>query len=78
MIERSAVSIAAILMTVVAGTAAAAPLVPPSEQPGRERERFTPQPLDRFMQPTQPAEPLLRWDCDPRRKPRGGKRNGRC
>jgi hypothetical protein len=49
----------------LAGTAAnAAPnVVPPSEQPGRERYRFEPSPLDRFMQPSQPAGPLLRWDC---------------
>ena len=34
---------------VVAGTAA--PLVPSGDLPGRERYRFTPSPLDRFMQP---------------------------
>jgi hypothetical protein len=45
----------------------AAPLVPPSDLPGRERYRFTPSPLDRFMQPTPRVKPLLRWDCDPRR-----------
>jgi hypothetical protein len=57
-----------------ASAAAAAPLVPPSEQPGRERYRFEPSPLDRFMQPQAPAEPLIRWQChDPatsRTKPR--------
>ena len=42
----------------------AAPLVPPSDLPGRERYRFTPSPLDRFMQPTPRVKPLLRWDCD--------------
>jgi hypothetical protein len=47
--------------------AGAAPLVPPSDLPGRERYRFTPSPLDRFMQPTPHAKPLLRWDCDQRR-----------
>ncbi|MFL6823852.1 MAG: hypothetical protein ACJ8FA_14935 [Xanthobacteraceae bacterium] len=45
----------------------AAPLVPPSDLPGRERYRFTPSPLDRFMQPTPRVKPLLRWDCDQRR-----------
>ena len=40
--------IAAVLL--FAGTAAAAPLVPPSDQAGRERYRFEPSPLDRFMQ----------------------------
>src|SRR5437899_8678123 len=36
---------------VVAGIPAgnAAPLVPPGDQPGRERYRFTPSPLERFM-----------------------------
>jgi hypothetical protein len=47
--------------------AAAAPLVPPSDLPGRERYRFTPTPLDRFMQPIPREKPLLRWDC---RQPR--------
>jgi hypothetical protein len=51
------------LILLLAGTAAAAPLVPPSEQPGRERYRFEPSPLDRFMQPQAPAEPLIRWQC---------------
>jgi hypothetical protein len=44
----------------------AAPLVPPSDLPGRERYRFTPSPLDRFMQPNPPTKPLLRWDCGQR------------
>jgi hypothetical protein len=44
----------------------AAPLVPPSDLPGRERYRFTPSPLDRFMQPTPRVKPLLRWDCGQR------------
>jgi hypothetical protein len=52
----------------------AAQLVPPSDQAGRERYRFTPSPLDRFLQPAPPAKPLLRWDCEPsgpsRAKPR--------
>jgi hypothetical protein len=70
-------------MLLVAGlsTAQAAPNVPPGEQPGRERERFTPSPLDRFMQPSQPAEPLIRSDCDdrgPSRPQRRSKRNKDC
>ena len=55
--------IAAILLVCGVSAAEAAPLVPPSDQAGRERYRFTPSPLDRFMQPTQPTEPLMRWDC---------------
>ena len=59
----------AVMLLLAAGVAAAeaGPLVPPSDQPGRERYRFTPSPLDRFMQPNPPARPLLRWDCGERR-----------
>ena len=52
--------IAAILVLAGTSAAAAAPLVPPSDQSGRERYRFTPSPLDRFMEPNPPAKPLLR------------------
>ncbi|MEA2944745.1 MAG: hypothetical protein QOI40_75 [Alphaproteobacteria bacterium] len=58
--------IAAMVLIAGLSVAQAAPNVPPGEQPGRERERFTPSPLDRFMQPSQPAEPLIRFDCDAR------------
>ena len=58
-------------------TAASAPLVPPSDQAGRERYRFTPSPLDRFMEPSPPAKPLLRWDCDGRQSQRGKARSRR-
>ena len=67
-------------LVLFAGTAAAAPLVPPSDQAGRERYRFEPSPLDRFMQPNPPPKPLLRWDCDQRAsrgKPRS-RRNRNC
>jgi len=73
--------IATILLIVGAAAADAAPLlVPPSDQAGRERYRFEPSPLDRFMQPRAPAKPLLRWDCDERAwrgKPRS-RRNQNC
>jgi hypothetical protein len=59
--------IAVILLIAGIPAADAAPLVPPGDQPGRERERFTPSPLDRFMQPNPRVKPLLRWDCDQRR-----------
>ena len=59
--------IAALVLLAGTSAAAAAPLlVPPSDQAGRERYRFEPSPLDRFMQPRAPAKPLLRWDCDER------------
>ena len=70
--------IAAIVLLAGASAAAAAPLVPPSDQAGRERYRFEPSPLDRFMQPTPPPKPLLRWDCDGRTwrsKPRSRRPN---
>jgi hypothetical protein len=74
-------AIAVILLIVATPAAYAAPLVPPSDQPGRERYRFEPSPLDRFIEPRPPAKPLLRWDCDERgarrAKPRS-RRNPNC
>ena len=60
-----------VALLAITSAAAAAPLVPPSDLPGRERYRFEPSPLDRFMQPAPPAKPLLRWDCEPRGAWRG-------
>ena len=59
-------SAAVILLIAGIAAAEAAPLVPSGDLPGRERYRFTPSPLDRFMQPTPPAKPLLRWKCGER------------
>jgi hypothetical protein len=69
--------IAAILLLASTASAAAAPLVPPSDQAGRERYRFTPSPLDRFMEPNPPPKPLLRWHCDERQSWRGKARSRR-
>ena len=44
-------STAVILLIAGIAAAEAAPLVPSGDLPGRERYRFTPSPLDRFMQP---------------------------
>jgi hypothetical protein len=63
-------SIAGIVLIAGAAAATAAPLVPSGDLAGRERYRFTPSPLDRFMQPSPRVEPLLRWDCGPRRPSR--------
>jgi hypothetical protein len=63
--------ITAVALLAITSAVAAGPLVPPSDLPGRERYRFEPSPLDRFMQPRPPAKPLLRWDCDPRGAWRG-------
>ena len=66
--------IAALLLVAGLSAAEAAPNVPSSELPGRERERFTPSPLDRFMQPIRPTEPLDRWECDDRGSSRSQRR----
>ncbi len=69
------------ILLLAGASAAAAQLVPPSDQAGRERYRFEPSPLDRFMQPAAPVKPLLRWDCgqsgSARAKPRF-RRNPNC
>jgi hypothetical protein len=73
--------IVVILLLVLTSATYAAPLVPPSDQPGRERYRFEPSPLDRFIEPRPPAKPLLRWDCDERGARRGkpySRRNRNC
>jgi hypothetical protein len=49
-------AIAGLLLAAGLSVAAAAPLVPSSELPGRERERFTDSPVERFMRPG-PFEP---------------------
>jgi hypothetical protein len=69
-------AIAAILVFAGLSAGNAAPAVPSSDLPGRERFRFEPSPLDRFMQPNQQREPLLRWECDDR-SPRSKQRSRR-
>ena len=64
--------IAGILLVAGVSAAVAAPAIPSSELPGRDRQRFNVSPVERFMQPTQQAEPLIRWQCD-ERKPRSSK-----
>jgi hypothetical protein len=51
-------------------TADAAPNIPPSELPGRERYRFQESPLDRFLQPGAPQQtkPVWRWECQSKAK----------
>jgi hypothetical protein len=58
--------VAIVLLVAGVPAAEAAPLVPSGDLPGRERYRFTPSPLERFMQPNPPTRPLLRWDCGSR------------
>jgi hypothetical protein len=49
------------LLATVTSVMAASPTIPSSAMPGRERERFTPSPVERFMQPrAQPAPKVVR------------------
>jgi hypothetical protein len=50
--------------------AAAQPRIPPSEMPGRERERFTDSPVERFMRPGPQAAPPVVDTTRPPRKPK--------
>ncbi len=66
-----------IAVMLAAGFAFAAPNIPASELPGRERQRFLETPIDRYMDPLakpRNAEPLLRWKCDNYKPPRQGRR----
>ena len=67
------------LLVSCATPAVAQPRIPSSEMPGRERERFTDSPFERFRKPQpqiklQSADPLPRIEGarkkSPRRKPR--------
>jgi len=62
----------AMLLTAMSVGADAAPNIPSSELPGRERQRFQESPIDRFTQPTQKDAPLWQWECD-RPKAKGRK-----
>jgi len=50
----------------LAGIAAAAAAlnISSSELPGRDRQRFLESPVERFMQPTPRAEPLIQRRCE--------------
>ena len=61
--------IATFLLLAYLASAEAAPNIPSSEQPGRERGRFQPSPLDRFTGPgATTAKPVWRWQC---KRPKG-------
>jgi hypothetical protein len=62
-------AIAGLLLAAGLCGAAAAPLVPSSEMPGRERDRFTDSPVERFMragpfEPPQVIAPTGKPPCD--------------
>jgi hypothetical protein len=56
------------------GVAGAAPNIPASELPGRERERFMESPVERFMNAPRQTEPLIRWECGDSAPRRGAKK----
>ena len=61
-------------------SAVAAPDIPSSELPGRERQRFLESPVDRFTDPLaspQHREPVFRWQCDQQNPQRGKRRSKR-
>lgn len=62
--------IAGILLAAGMSIADAGPNIPPSELPGRERERFQPSPLDRFTEPSakQRTGQHWRWECRSKKK----------
>jgi hypothetical protein len=62
--------IAAVLLLASIGPVQAAPNIPSSELPGRERYRFQETPLDRFMTAPRQTEPLIEWKCDERKASR--------
>jgi hypothetical protein len=52
-------AIAALLLVACIPAATAAPPVPSSVMPGRERDRFTDSPVERFMQPSPYQSPQV-------------------
>jgi hypothetical protein len=69
--------IAGLVLAAGISFAAAAPAIPSSELPGRERDRFTDSPVERFMRPgpyqaPQVIEPATGPPCEVR-KPRHSK-----
>jgi hypothetical protein len=57
------------MVLLTAPLAAAQPQIPPSEMPGRERERFTDSPVERFMKPGSYVAPPVVDKVRPGRKP---------
>jgi hypothetical protein len=68
-VRAPAVLASAVLLLFGASLAAAQPAIPPSAMPGRERERFTDSPVERFMKPGPQATPPAVDTARPARKP---------
>lgn len=72
--------VAGVLLAMGLTAAQAAPNIPPSEMPGRERQRFLETPLDRFTDPLvkpRSVEPLWQWQCHQRSTSRHSKRRAK-
>jgi hypothetical protein len=73
--------IAGFLLAVCTTAASAAPNIPSSELPGRDRQRFMDSPIQRFTDPLatpRNTEPLWRWDCDGQARPKNRKQKRGC
>ena len=73
-------AVACVLLALGLSAAQAAPNIPPSEMPGRERQRFQESPLDRFTDPQvtpRSVEPLWQWQCHQRSTSRYSTRRGK-
>jgi hypothetical protein len=73
--------IVCLLLAACICAAAAAPVIPSSELPGRERDRFTDSPVERFMRPgpyqTPPVLEPVAPQCDVHRSKRAQPRSAR-
>jgi hypothetical protein len=77
-------AIVGLLLAACICAAAAAPAIPSSELPGRERDRFTDSPVERFMRPgsyqapplLEPGAPLCDVHKSKQAKPRSARRKG--
>jgi hypothetical protein len=72
---------ATLLMLAGVTLANAAPNIPSSELPGRDRQRFMEHPMQRFTDPLanpRNSEPLWRWECDDRRPKNKTKKKRGC
>jgi hypothetical protein len=70
--------LAGVLLAAGLTAAQAAPNIPSSEMPGRERQRFQETPIDRFTQPpTQPRSVAPQWRCHQRSTSKQSKQRGK-
>ena len=73
-------TLGAVLLAAGLTVAQAAPNIPASEMPGRERQRFQESPVERYTDPLakpRNAEPLWQWECDQRSTSRNSARRAK-